>query len=65
MRAEKPKQIGGANASSDPFDNDQSDAAIASEQNNCGDGNPAFFFGVEQTPGPDHFLLRIAQNWKW
>jgi len=64
MRAEKSKQIGGADAGGDPFDHDQADAAIASEQKNCGDGNPTFFFGVEETPSTDHFLLRIAQNRK-
>ncbi len=64
MRAEKPKQIGAAHARGDPFDPAQSDAAIASHQNNCGDGNPTFLVGVIETPGPHHFLLRIAQNWK-
>ncbi len=64
MRAEKPKQISGANAGGDPFDHEQSNAAIASDQDDRGDRNPTFFFGVEETPGPDHFPLRIAQNWK-
>lgn len=64
MRAEKPKQIGGANAPCNTFDHDQPDAAIASDQNNCGDGNPTSFFSVEETPGTDHFLLRVTQNWK-
>jgi len=64
MRAEKSKQIGGADAGGDAFDHNQSDAAIASDQNNRGDGDPTFFFCVEQTPGPDHFLFRIAQKWK-
>jgi len=64
VRAEKPKQIGSADASRDPLDHNQSDAAVASDQNNCRDGNPTFFFGVEEAPGPDHFLLRIAQKWK-
>lgn len=64
MRAEKPKQIGGADARGHPFDHDHSDAPIASEQNHRRDCDPAFFFGIEQTPDPDHFLLRIAQNWK-
>ena len=64
MRAEKPKQIGGADAGGDPFDHNRSDAAIASEQKNCWDGNPVSFFGIEETQSTDHFLLRIAQNWK-
>ncbi len=63
-RPEKLKQIGGADAGGNPFDHDQSDAAIASEQNNCGDRYPTSFFGVQETPSTDHFLLRIAQNWK-
>ncbi len=64
MRPEKRKQIGGPNARGDPFDHDQSDTAIAPEQNHCRHGDPAFFFSIEQTPGPHHFLLRIAQDWK-
>jgi len=64
MRAEKPKQIGGPDTGGHPLDHPQSDAAIASDQHNGRHRNPAFFFSVEQTPGPDHFLFRIAQNWK-
>jgi hypothetical protein len=65
MRAEKPKQIGGANAPGNTFEHDQPEAAIASDQNNCGDGNPTSFFSIEQTPSTDYFLSRVAQNWKW
>ncbi len=64
MTAEKPKQIASAYPGGHPFDHHQLDAAIASQQNHCRHSDPAFFFSVEQTPGPDHFLFRIAQNWK-
>lgn len=64
MRAEKAKKIGGADADGDAFDHAQPNAAVASEQNNCGNGNPTSFFGVEEAPGTDHVPLRIAENWK-
>ncbi len=64
MSRKRGKQIGGANARGDAFDRDHLDAAIASNQKNRGDSNPAFFFRIEQTPGADHFLLPIAQNWE-
>jgi hypothetical protein len=64
MRAENPKQIRGANARGNTFDHDQPEAAIASDQNNCRNGNPTSLFGVEETPSTDYFLLRVAQNWK-
>ena len=64
MSAEKLQKIGCAHARCNAFNHHQSDAAIASDQNNCRDGNPIFFFGVEQSPRTDHFPLRVAQNWK-
>jgi hypothetical protein len=64
MRTEKLKQIRRADATGDAFDHDPLDAAIASKQKNCGDGNPASLFGIIETPGTDHFSLRIAQNRK-
>ena len=64
MRAEKLKQINGADTRRHPFDHHHSDTAIASEQNHGRHSDPAFFLGIEQTPGLDHFLLRVTQNWK-
>src|ERR1700722_17862975 len=52
--AEKLKQVGGAETSGDPFDQDRSEAAIASKQKNCRNSNPVFFFGVEEPPSTDH-----------
>jgi len=64
MSAKKLQQVRGADSRCNAFNHHQSDAAIASDQNNCRDGNPAFFFGVEKSPRTHHFLLRVAQNWK-
>jgi hypothetical protein len=62
--AEKLKQVRGAGTSGDSFDHDRSEAAIASEQNNCRDGDSASFFGVEEPPSTDHSLLGVTKNWK-
>ena len=64
IRAEKLKQVGAADTSGDPFDHDRSEAAIASKQKNCRNGNPVSFFGVEEPPNTDHLLLGITKNRK-
>lgn len=56
------KQIGRAHARRHAFDHCHLDSAVAADQHNRGDGNPAFFFLIEQAPRADHFFLRIAQN---